>query len=100
MLELLSCRWLSHEVGGILICVNFLHLDFCGIESISNPMVANLNVFCPCMKPLILCKTNSTLAVTLNCHKTLLKTQVACQSSKPNNLLCNFCQCHILRLCC
>src|SRR5436189_1633588 len=41
-------------------------------ESISDPMIADFNVVCPCMKHLIFHKTNNIMAIILDYHRSLL----------------------------
>ena len=63
--EFSFCEWLGKDVGNIVSGQNVLDCDFSVLSCFTNEVVVHVNVFCACMKFVILSECDCSLIITI-----------------------------------
>ena len=97
-LKLGNKNWLSHCIGGIIICTYLTYLQFTLCNNVANIMVLDINVLCPLIEHLIFSKVYCTLAVTKQVNARIIFTKLSAQTVQPDGLFTCFDNSHAFSL--
>ena len=63
--EFCFCEWLGKDVGNVVSGRNVLDHNFSILNRFANEVVVHVNVFCACMKFVILSECDHSLIITI-----------------------------------